>query len=100
LKLVVDSTCWVVTVPGSLQERVLEIIFQAADLADPGQGPPRIRVLMSGRPGPGEEHKVSRKEALNQVTRIVSREVPKAYCLKRPTTKVTTASCQVDLVSF
>jgi hypothetical protein len=49
--------------------------------------------------------KVSCREALRRVTRIVSREVcnkgyPKAYCLKRPTTKVSSASFRVDSIFF
>jgi hypothetical protein len=44
-----------------------------------------------------KNRKVSLKEVLNWVTRTVSREVqdkgcPKAYCLKRPTSKVRSAS--------
>jgi hypothetical protein len=49
--------------------------------------------------------KVSRREALSRVTRTVSGEVHdmgclKAYCLKRPTTEIRSASFQVDSTFF
>jgi hypothetical protein len=49
--------------------------------------------------------KVSHREVLSRVTRIVSGEVcdkgcPKAYCLRLPTTKVRSASFRVDSIFF
>jgi hypothetical protein len=76
-------------------------------LTQPIQDRVHPRYEYSGRDEPTRvrNHKVSRREALSRVTRIVSGDVcnkscPKAYCLKRPTTKVRSASFIVDSIFF